>query len=59
MVEWKKSSKQNKIGQLAMKNYTFQRAENFQFLDVILSEDNKHQIDLQERIKNANKTYLC
>ena len=25
---------------------------------VILNEDNKHQIDLQERIKTANKTYF-
>jgi len=25
---------------------------------VILDEDNNHQIDLQERIKNANKTYF-
>jgi len=28
------------------------------YLGVILSEDNSHQIDLQERIKNSNKTYL-
>jgi len=25
---------------------------------VTLSEDNNHQIDLQERIKNANRTYF-
>jgi len=27
-------------------------------LRVILNEDNNNQIDLQERIKNANKTYF-
>ena len=27
-------------------------------LGVILNEDNNHQIDLQERIKNANNTYF-
>jgi len=32
--------------------------ENFKSLGVILNEDNNHQIDLQERIKNANKTYF-
>jgi len=30
----------------------------FKYLGVILSEDNSHQIDLQERIKNVNKTYF-
>jgi hypothetical protein len=58
IVEWKNSSKQNKIGQIMIKNYTFERDENLKYLGVILNED-KHQIDLQERIKNANKTYLC
>jgi len=43
IVEWENSSKQNKIGQLTIKNYTFERDENFKYLD------------LQERIKNANK----
>jgi len=28
IVEWKNSAKQNKIGQLTIKNYTFERAEN-------------------------------
>ena len=32
--------------------------ENFKYLGVILNEDNNNQIYLQERIKNANKTYL-
>jgi hypothetical protein len=32
--------------------------ENFKYLGVILNEDDNNQIDLQERIKNANKTYF-
>ena len=32
--------------------------ENFKYLAVTLNEDNNNQIDLQERIKNANKTYF-
>jgi len=32
--------------------------ENFKYLGVILNEDNSNQIDLQERIKNANKAYF-
>jgi len=59
IVERKNSSKQNKIGQLTIKIYTFERVENFKYLDGILNEDNNHQIDLQKRIKYANKTYLC
>ena len=47
-----------KIGQLTEKNYTFERGENFKFLGVILNAGNNHQIDLQERIKNVNKTYV-
>ena len=58
MVEQNNSSKQNKTGQLTIKNYTFERADNFKYLGVILNEDNSRQIDLQERIKNANKTYF-
>jgi hypothetical protein len=48
MVEQKNSSKQNKTGQLKIKNYTFERAEIFKYLGIILNEDNNHQIDLQE-----------
>jgi len=55
-VEWKNISNQNKIGQLTIKYYTSERDENFKYLGVILNEDNNHQIHLQERIKNANKT---
>jgi len=58
IVEWKNSSKQNKTGQLKVKNCTVERAEYFKCLGVILSEDNNRQTDLQERIKNANKTYF-
>jgi len=32
--------------------------ENFKYLGVILNEDKNNQIDLQERIKYANKTYF-
>jgi len=42
IVEWKNSSKQNKTGQLTIKNYTFERDENFQYLDVTPSEDDSH-----------------
>ena len=58
IVEQKNSSKQYKTGQLTIKNYTFGRVKNLKYLGVILNEDNKHQRDLQERIKNANKTYF-
>ena len=40
------------------KSYKFERVENFKYLGVVLDEDNNNQIDLQERIKNANKTYF-
>ena len=58
IVEGKNSSKRNKIGQLIIKKYAFERVKNFKYLGVILNEDNNRQIDLQERIKNANKTYF-
>jgi hypothetical protein len=45
-----------KIGHLKIKNYKFERVENFKYLRVILNADNNNQIDLQERIQNANKT---
>ena len=32
--------KQNKIGQLKIKNYKFERCENFKYIRVILNEDN-------------------
>jgi hypothetical protein len=39
IVERKNSLKQNKIGHLKMKNYKFERGENFKYLGVILNED--------------------
>jgi len=32
--------------------------ENFKYLGVVLNEDNNSPTDLQESIKNANKTYF-
>ena len=58
IVERKHGLKQNKIGHMKIKNYKFERVENFKYLGVILNEDNNHQIDLQERIQNDNKTYF-
>jgi hypothetical protein len=58
IVERKNSLKKNKIGHLKIKNYKFERLENFKHLGVLLNEDNINQIDLQERIKNTNKTYF-
>jgi hypothetical protein len=43
---------------LKIKNYKFERGENFKYLGIILHGDNNNQIDLQERIKNAHKTYF-
>ena len=57
-VERKNSLKKNKIGYLKIKNYKFERVENFKYLGVIFNEDNNNQTDLQKRIKNANKTYF-
>jgi len=56
IVERKNSLK--KIVHLKIKNYKFERVENFKYLGVMLNEDNNKQVDLQERIKNANKTYF-
>ena len=58
IVERKNSLKKNKIGHLKIKNQKYERVENFKYLGVILNEDNSNQIDLQERIKNVNKTYF-
>jgi len=57
IVERKNSLKKNKIGHLKIKK-TCERVDNFKYLGVILNEDNNNQIDLQERIKNDNKTYF-
>jgi len=58
IVERKDSLKKNKIGHLKIKNCKFERVENFKYLGVIPNEDNNNQTDVQERIKNANKTYF-
>jgi len=44
---------------LKIKNYKFEGVENFKYLGVILNEDNNNQINLQKRIKNANKTFYA
>ena len=43
---------------MKIKNYRFERVENFKYLGVILNADNSNQIDLQERINSATKTYF-
>jgi hypothetical protein len=53
-----KQFKANKIRTFENKKLQIERAENFKYLGVILNEYNNNQIDLQERIKNANKTYF-
>ena len=58
-VERKKSLKKNKIRHLKIKNYKFERVENFKYLGVILNEDNNKETDLQERIKMLTKHILC
>jgi len=58
IMERKNSLKKKKIGHLKIKNYKCERVENFKYLGVILNEDNNNQIDLQEGMKNANKTYF-
>jgi hypothetical protein len=57
-VERENSLKKIKIGHLKIKHNKFERVENFKCVGVTLNEDNNNQIDLQERIKNANKTYF-
>jgi len=46
VVERKNSLKKNKIGHLKIKNYKFERVENFKYLGVILNENNNNQVDL-------------
>jgi len=58
IVEQKNSSEQNKTAQLTINNYTFERDENFKYFVVVLNADNNHERDIQERIKNAKKTYF-
>jgi hypothetical protein len=49
----KTNALRQKTGHLKIKDDKF---ESVKYLGVILHEDNKHQIHLQERIKKANKT---
>jgi hypothetical protein len=58
LVERKNNFKKNKIGHLKIKNYKFERVENFKYLGIVLNEDNNNEIHLQERIKNPNNTYF-
>ena len=58
IVERKNSFKKNKIGHLKIKNYNFERVENFKHLGIILNEDNNNQMHLQERIKNPNTYFM-
>jgi hypothetical protein len=58
VVERKSSLKENRLGYLKIKNFGFERVENFKYLGVMLKKDNNGQTDLQERIKSANKTYF-
>jgi hypothetical protein len=53
------SLNKNKVGHLKIKNYKFDRVENFKYLGIILNEDNNNQTDLQERIKMLTKHILC
>jgi len=59
IVERKNSLKQNKLGHLKIKNYKFERVENFKYLGVVLNEDNNCQTDLKEKIKTLTKHTLC
>ena len=58
VVGIKSSLKENKIGYLKIKNYNFEEVEKFKYLGVMLNENNRGQTDSQERINNANKTFL-
>jgi len=58
ILKRKNSLKKNKTGHLKTKNSKFERVENFKYLGIILNKNNTNQTDLQERIKNANKTYF-
>ena len=43
---------------MKIKKLQLEWVENFKYIGIILNEDNNNQIDLQEIIKNANKTYF-
>ena len=46
------------MGHLKIKNTNLKEWKILNILGVILNDDNNNQIDLQERIKNANKKYF-
>ena len=54
----KNSLKKNKMGLFKIKNYKFERVQNFKCLGVVLNDENNEQTYLQERIKSANKSYF-
>jgi hypothetical protein len=54
----KNTLKQNEIGHLKIWKYKFERVYKLKCLEVMFVDDNNHQIHLQERIKNTNKTYF-
>jgi len=59
IVEKKNSLRENRIRNFEnKKNYKFERVENFKYLGVVINEDDNNQTDLQERIKNADKTHF-
>jgi hypothetical protein len=58
IVERKNSLKQNKIGHLKIKNYKFERVENFKYLGVILNEITITK-ETCKKTKNANKHISC
>ena len=58
MIVERKNVLRQKIRHLKINNYKFESVEHFKYLGVILNENNNNQIDLQERIKNANRTYF-
>ena len=47
-VERKNILNQNNTGPLKIKNYTFERDENFKYLGVILNEDSTHRTHKKE-----------
>jgi len=59
IVERKNSLKKNKIGHLKIKNYKFERVENFKYLGVLLNKDNNNQIDQKKEEKMLTKHILC
>ena len=57
-VERKNSLKKNQITHLKIKITNFNDCKILNIQELLLNEDNNNQTDLQERIKNANKTYF-